>query len=483
MASPDQTCFANAAANLAASPGSGSQGGGVIGGRIYAPGDILYSLSAGYDFTGKAVAVDGEGRNTIIGGSGPFTLFTLGANASNLGSGSRFRDASIIDNSNGNPNSSEVALQVGGANSTDNWLVSGSYLNGNQTWNASMKGVGVLLKSAVKGDCFASEMNGWQYAMEMSVTSGQSLDNANAIVGCKFRGSVEGIHIDSGAVGDTFLFGNTLEGNNIGLNNLGGGTTYGFGNHYENAQGTSPYNIQLASGASHIGFGEAHANTNDVNLSGGGKAFFFGSALTTINNTGTGAAAMIFPVSFNMPTGSGTTYNFGANANQCYSSGGLGNGGTTGGGQSASGCLSSIFSWQGWGRYSVDNVFRLWTTSSDPGNGPLEGDFYYRSDVHRPAWYNNGGQLVAQFVASGTASMTTAAIAAGTCGTTVTVAATGVQTTDTITISSNAAVTTPNGLLIINYWPTANNVNFNYCNPTASSQTPTANTVNWRVIR
>jgi hypothetical protein len=86
-------------------------------------------------------------------------------------------------------------------------------------------------------------------------------------------------------------------------------------------------------------------------------------------------------------------------------------------------------------------------------------------------------------VASGLATMTTAAIAAGACGTTVTVAASGALTTDRIDVSRSAAVSTPNGLLTLNWWPTSGNVNFNYCNPTASSQTPTAATVNWDIQR
>jgi len=86
-------------------------------------------------------------------------------------------------------------------------------------------------------------------------------------------------------------------------------------------------------------------------------------------------------------------------------------------------------------------------------------------------------------IGSGTASMTTAAIASGACGTTVTVAASGVATTDTINIARNAAVTAPNGLLTLNAWPTSGNVNFNYCNPTAASQTPGAATLNWSVTR
>jgi hypothetical protein len=86
-------------------------------------------------------------------------------------------------------------------------------------------------------------------------------------------------------------------------------------------------------------------------------------------------------------------------------------------------------------------------------------------------------------VASGTATMTTALIGAGACGTTVTVSASGVLTTDTITHSYAAAVGANPGVLTLNVWPTANNVNFAYCNPTAAGLTPTAATLNWRVLR
>lgn len=86
-------------------------------------------------------------------------------------------------------------------------------------------------------------------------------------------------------------------------------------------------------------------------------------------------------------------------------------------------------------------------------------------------------------IASGTATMTTASIGTLACGTTVTVAASGVLTTDSIIFSFNAAPAANPGELQVNSWPTANNVNFNYCNPTAGSVTPTAATLNWRVVR
>lgn len=87
-------------------------------------------------------------------------------------------------------------------------------------------------------------------------------------------------------------------------------------------------------------------------------------------------------------------------------------------------------------------------------------------------------------VASGTAVMTTAGITTGACGTTVTVVAAGVLTTDPIDWSHNAAATNGNGgNLILNAWPTSGNVNFNYCNPSAGTITPTAMTINWSVRR
>lgn len=99
--------------------------------------------------------------------------------------------------------------------------------------------------------------------------------------------------------------------------------------------------------------------------------------------------------------------------------------------------------------------------------------------------YNNGLFFsLPQAIGNGIAVMTTAGIATGACGTTVTVAATNVAATDVINISHNAAVTIGNGGgLTLNAWPTAGNVNFNYCNSSAGTITPTAMTINWQVTR
>lgn len=98
----------------------------------------------------------------------------------------------------------------------------------------------------------------------------------------------------------------------------------------------------------------------------------------------------------------------------------------------------------------------------------------------------NGGTI-----AGGTAALGTSAIASGASATVVTVAATGVATTDIVdwgfnvnpnpVSGYNSASTT--GCLVITAYPTAGNVNFVVSNPTASSITPAALTLNWSVRR
>lgn len=100
-----------------------------------------------------------------------------------------------------------------------------------------------------------------------------------------------------------------------------------------------------------------------------------------------------------------------------------------------------------------------------------------------------GGGTMTATIASGTAALGTSAITSGSCATVVTVSATGVATTDTITWVFNADPTSTTGynpstgVLTIFVYPTANNVNFKVCNTLGSSITPGAVTINWRVTR
>lgn len=94
-------------------------------------------------------------------------------------------------------------------------------------------------------------------------------------------------------------------------------------------------------------------------------------------------------------------------------------------------------------------------------------------------------------VASGTAALGTGAITSGSCATVVTVSATGVLTTDVITVGFNGDPTAVTGygvsatgaVVTIYPYPTANNVNFEVCNSSSGSITPGALTLNWKVVR
>jgi hypothetical protein len=125
-----------------------------------------------------------------------------------------------------------------------------------------------------------------------------------------------------------------------------------------------------------------------------------------------------------------------------------------------------------WGSLALGNAANQSTTQTSNATGN-------RAVV----WPDVSGGAVVE-VANGTQAMTTALIASGACGLTVTTAAAGVLSTDTINFSQNVAVTAANGgILILSGWPTAGNVNFNYCNPGAGNVTPTAMTINWSVRR
>lgn len=97
---------------------------------------------------------------------------------------------------------------------------------------------------------------------------------------------------------------------------------------------------------------------------------------------------------------------------------------------------------------------------------------------------------IPRVVASGAKALATGAISSAACTTAQTDTATGTLTTDAITASFNGDPTgitgyvpLTTGMLTIIPWPTADTVNFKVCNNTASSITPGAITINWRVVR
>lgn len=91
-------------------------------------------------------------------------------------------------------------------------------------------------------------------------------------------------------------------------------------------------------------------------------------------------------------------------------------------------------------------------------------------------------------IAIGTIALGTSAISTATCASAVTATATGTTTTDVIDVGFNGDPTATTGytagaMLSIIPYPTANTVNVKVCNNTASTITPSALTLNWRVTR
>jgi len=126
------------------------------------------------------------------------------------------------------------------------------------------------------------------------------------------------------------------------------------------------------------------------------------------------------------------------------------------------------------------------------------GMIYTKSDH---LWYtklNNGSEVqictaasgCTLTIASGAKALATSAIASEGCTAAQTTSATGILTTDAISWSFNADVTAVTGYaplmaggLTVYVYPTSNTFNVIVCNPSASSITPGAATINWRVVR
>ncbi len=97
---------------------------------------------------------------------------------------------------------------------------------------------------------------------------------------------------------------------------------------------------------------------------------------------------------------------------------------------------------------------------------------------------------VSYTIASGSNALDFASTATAACATVISVAATGVATTDVIHFTPNASIKAVTGYIpattggfTITAYPTANYVNFEACNWTAGAVDPGSITVNWMVIR
>jgi hypothetical protein len=104
--------------------------------------------------------------------------------------------------------------------------------------------------------------------------------------------------------------------------------------------------------------------------------------------------------------------------------------------------------------------------------------------------FPSGTATIPQTICSGTVALGTSLIASGAAATTVTATCTGLASTDVVSLSFNSSplavtgyVPSTNGILGILAWPTTNTINISVFNNTASSITPGAITLNFRVTR
>jgi hypothetical protein len=100
-----------------------------------------------------------------------------------------------------------------------------------------------------------------------------------------------------------------------------------------------------------------------------------------------------------------------------------------------------------------------------------------------------GGGTATQTVASGTSALGTSLVSSGTCATAVTAVATGATTGMNLVADFTVDPTTltgygvsVSGSLVVYKFITASQVNFKVCNNTGGSLTPSAATLQWRVL-
>ena len=133
----------------------------------------------------------------------------------------------------------------------------------------------------------------------------------------------------------------------------------------------------------------------------------------------------------------------------------------------------------------LDSLGDLQITASEPNGDvvitPGTGGASYVFAFNASANAN-----VTQTIVGGTQALNTASITTATCDAGVAATATGAVSTDRVNWSFASPVTTASkygAFLVVYAVPSLNTVTFYTCNPSATTSTPTAMSVNWSVVR
>lgn len=243
-----------------------------------ADGAAVYLPSGSYKTTSMLTITSGKlvgssrGASVLLPATGTTALKVYGSHieVSDIGitfSGSNANNVGILVGGGGN-------LQYGGYNRFHRVKLMGS----------GKTGIG--LRSRLSLECVVEDsyFEAWDRGLSLEIYATTALSNAWTIKGSKIRVNTTGLVFG----GDTYLYGNTLEGNDLGVQDVDvvgtqNARLYSFGNHYENNGGATPTNVKLDyPNSQHTftgdNFGGAAAS-RDIVVTAAAQVAVFGGAL------------------------------------------------------------------------------------------------------------------------------------------------------------------------------------------------------------
>ena len=143
-------------------------------------------------------------------------------------------------------NASTIGLQIGPANNPtpfSTFTIAGNSIICQKSNGAKCYvGTGVSTHFALRGMFSDNAVEDWGTAINLGSGSSPGLSESNAIVfiGNKIRENVTGLKVPSGAAPDIFSYGNTFEGNLLGVDLEGNAIFKDFGSHFENGNPNIP---------------------------------------------------------------------------------------------------------------------------------------------------------------------------------------------------------------------------------------------------
>lgn len=276
------------------------------GATIHIPQNCQLTIadSRGISTGEKPIRFVGQGSTSIIAGTNG-KIVTLASS-----SGSGLENLKIID-SNPAGNLKTIAVAITGKTATANWYILNCDIESNQL---AKLGTGIETTFGLKGYIQGTLVQGWHVNLHLGSRGQEGRSNAVHITGSILRGSDVGIQVSrTPGADDLFLTGNTIEGNRIGLQILGGDVT-AVANHFENdglmSAGTK--NVSLNYQGSYRSSGNVYSrsgkkgaivmeSSSTLNSYSNNDRFYSSG----VRNSGTGTLVIRDAVDLDLPTDNG----------------------------------------------------------------------------------------------------------------------------------------------------------------------------------